>query len=992
MLIWNVDGFLSKLDDPDFVQSLQSFSLICLCETFVEYLDLSQRFIDFVVHILPAKKLSTRGRRSGGILCLVHKSIDKHVIRLECSFDFIVFKVSRALFGTDRDVLLFNAYVPPKGSPYYEMCEEQNGILNLENCINEITEKHGDMAIILCGDLNARTARRNVIDMDLRDMVSDMTSESRYSDDCVLNQYGQHLLSLCVVFNLIILNGHLDETSGKFTYVSSNGSSVIDYLIVSADIIPFFRTLCVKETVLSPHMRLEAEFKCIVEHNGGRSEKETTQTKIIWQKHMAPTFVENLQENLARPDIMQILRKERGINVDRATKSITDVLLTSAGFLTKTFRGLANRKHRWFDKECKQGKKSAKQKLRRYIISHDERDRKAYIESRKLYKELIRHKKANYRRRVTETLTTNVTDAQLFWKEIKALSGSYTRRTQCRVTKDEWVEHFQNIFAATLSDTEPQSIVWRTGINVPDTYDADILDADITANEVAEAIKHTKGGRAPGADGILADMIRSASGLLLPYLLKLFNSIFQKSYFPKQWTESIIVPIHKKGTADDPNNYRGISLISNLSKIFMHVLKNRLQQWVEVNDVIGEEQAGFRKGYSTTDHIFVLHSLIQRYLSRHKKFYVAFVDFSKAFDTVDRQTLWLVLSQLGLTVRMGKMLQAIYESVKCCVRCDGMMSDFFECSGGLKQGCKLSPILFSMLMTSLTKEICHKGKHGVQLVSNGVEIFLLLFADDVALLSDTALGLQNQISSLEAAADRLGLKVNTQKTKVMTFRLGGHIAEHERWYYKGQKLEVVSSYRYLGVTLSTKLCTNSILTDLASRGRVAVLRMMRSLRQLVHIAPNVLNTIFDVQIQPILLYGAEIWGVDDCKAIEAIHLLALKQYLNVSLRTPNTMVYGETGRYSLHINAILRAVKYWYKVLKMDNERFPRLVYLSMLNTENKNWASKIKDILFKYGLSEVWVSQTADNEREVLKILRERLIEEFTQQWRSMLDISQRY
>ena len=161
---------------------------------------------------------------------------------------------------------------------------------------------------------------------------------------------------------------------------------------------------------------------------------------------------------------------------------------------------------------------------------------------------------------------------------------------------------------------------------------------------------------------------------------------------------------------------------------------------------------------------------------------------------------------------------------------------------------------------------------------------------------------------------------------------------------------------------------------------------------MVHVAPNVLNKILDVQIQPILLYGAEIWGVDDCKMIEAVHLLALKHYLNVSARTPNIMVYGESGRYPLYINAILRAVKYWFKVLRMEDDRFPRLVYLSMLNMESKNWASKIKDILNKYDLSEVWTSQNADNEREVLKVLRERLIEEYTQQWWSMLNTSPRY
>ena len=108
---------------------------------------------------------------------------------------------------------------------------------------------------------------------------------------------------------------------------------------------------------------------------------------------------------------------------------------------------------------------------------------------------------------------------------------------------------------------------------------------------------------------------------------------------PKDWLKSVIVPLHKKGKIDNPNNYRGISLISNLCKYCTCIINKRLTNWANENKVILEEQAGYRAGYFTTDQTFVLNSLVQRMLSRNK-LYACFVDFQKAYDTVDRNQVY----------------------------------------------------------------------------------------------------------------------------------------------------------------------------------------------------------------------------------------------------------------------------------------------------------------------------------------------------------------
>ena len=135
-------------------------------------------------------------------------------------------------------------------------------------------------------------------------------------------------------------------------------------------------------------------------------------------------------------------------------------------------------------------------------------------------------------------------------------------------------------------------------------------------------------------------MLKTGSRTSIPFLKRLFNVLFSSGLYPKEWAKAIIIPIHKKGDIENTDNYRGVSLLSIISKCYSTILNGRLYAWLEDNNLISECQAGFRKKYSTIDHIFCLHSIVQKSLSqRGKKLYVAFVDLKKAFHSVRQDKL-----------------------------------------------------------------------------------------------------------------------------------------------------------------------------------------------------------------------------------------------------------------------------------------------------------------------------------------------------------------
>ena len=273
----------------------------------------------------------------------------------------------------------------------------------------------------------------------------------------------------------------------------------------------------------------------------------------------------------------------------------------------------------------------------------------------------------------------------------------------------------------------------------------------------------------------------------------------------------MMYPLYKnKGSVNDPDNYRRITLLSCTGKLFTACLNKRISYYVD-DTILGEEQAGFRKGYSTIDHIFVLHIIIQLYQSVNKRVYCAFIDYQKAFDSINRTLLWEKLLSYRINGKVYNVIKNMYMNVKSCIKKDNMISEYFMCNVGVRQGDNLSPLLFALFINDF-KDYISTAYNGLNVSDSCypllnddnivlLKLFILLYADDTIILAENQQELQRALTSVHEYCVKYNLTVNIKKTKIIIFSKG-KVRKFPNFTYGKNIIEVVSDYVYLGATMN----------------------------------------------------------------------------------------------------------------------------------------------------------------------------------------------
>lgn len=477
---------------------------------------------------------------------------------------------------------------------------------------------------------------------------------------------------------------------------------------------------------------------------------------------------------------------------------------------------------------------------------------------------------------------------------------------------DDFFEYFKGLGnpddVSYIADDDVYEYIRMYDDGVLEDAVEELNDPFIEEEEVIKGIKQLKTGKSAGHDLIINEFFMYALEALGSKLTSLFNIVFSSGHFPKAWSSGLVVPLHKKGNKCEVDNYRGITLLSVMGKLFTRVLNNRLSFWADVYGILVEEQSGFRAGRSTIDNVFVLQNLVNIVLERGQKMYCAFIDFRKAYDYLNRDCLWYKMLRYGIRGKIIDIVRSMYTEAKSRVWYKGAAYGEFSSYLGVRQGESLSPFLFSLYVNDLKVTLEQKGVNGVTV--GDLKMCLLLYADDSILISNTREDLQESLDYVYDYCQRWRLYVNVAKTNVLVFRRGGQLSQLDVFFYGDVILEIVESFNYLGVTVSASgkfLCAQQ---NLADRGLRALYALQKEVYTLVNPSIGMILELFDRLVAPVLLYACEVWGFHAAPAVERVHLKFCKWLLKVRRATTTEVVYGELGRFPLLLERKLRIIKY----------------------------------------------------------------------------------
>ncbi|KAK3528614.1 hypothetical protein QTP70_005345 [Hemibagrus guttatus] len=274
----------------------------------------------------------------------------------------------------------------------------------------------------------------------------------------------------------------------------------------------------------------------------------------------------------------------------------------------------------------------------------------------------------------------------------------------------------------------------------------------IRKDEVRKALKRMKSGKAVGPDDIPVDVWKCLGEAAVEFLTSLFNRVLESERMPEEWRRSVLVPIFKnKGDVQSCSNYRGIKLMRHTMRLWERVVEARLRKVVE----ICEQQYGFMPRKSTTDAIFALRILMEKYRDGQRELHCVFVDLEKAYDRVPREELWYCMRKSGVAEKYVRVVQDMYERSRTVMRCAVGQTEEFKVEVGLHQGSALSPFLFAIVMDQLSEEVRQESP------------WTMMFADDIVICSESREQVEENLERWRFVLERRGMKVSRSKTEYM---------------------------------------------------------------------------------------------------------------------------------------------------------------------------------------------------------------------------------
>ena len=1010
---WNINGISNKINDPNFIAFIKSNHITFLLETFSDK-DTEPIAVDGFTckNVSQSNKHKAARRNSGGISVLIRNELSPFIKIIKVTAEhFVWLKINKSLTGLSRDLFCGGAYIQPKDSPIYLKQPDLDLFALLGNDINKF--KH-EGHILFTGDLNARIGLSqdcpqehfSPIDDDPISYIDIIDVPERSSMDSTKNPWGSNLLDICYGHELCLLNGRtLGDLRGKFTFFSKKGSSAIDVTVVDKQLFSSILSFQVDPiNEFSSHSQIRTKLAC---KTFNHTINNTTTDELKFKKYFwnPDSSKDKLSTALQSEDFIslknQIIQNTYSTDKSGVDKLTADVVSLSTLLHEKTCNfsdiGKKNKNKRkkqsWFTPDCE----SLRKRVRRagnYLNRHpfNRQAREDYFVAKRQYNRKIKQTKKTARELGISNLIKSL-DKREMWSQLAELRGG--KKSNTPIEMDEIHNHFKKVLNSpkNLPKEKLDLIQEKLGNYLNDRLPpTSSLVKGYEEEFVIKMGKTLKNGKSAFTDGIINEIIKHSISDMSPIYCKLFNHIEISAEFPYPWKSSFLVPLHKKGPADLPDNYRGLAVGSNLCKFFTKCFNEKLKTFCDENNLLAPQQFGFREDFRTQDAISVLRSVTSYYKNSKRPVYACFVDFSKAFDSVFRPAMLYKLGKIGIKGTILKLIQNMYQDCQYIIKNNGLFSKPINSSIGVKQGCNLSPLLFNIFINDI-HDIFNSSCDPLDIDS--LKLSSLSFADDLVILSESPGGLQNSLDALNKYCENWGLVVNASKTKVVTFNKPFNKKIRNQHFTIGtNQIEVQNSYCYLGIEISNTGNFSKANEKLYKKAIKAQYSIFSSIN-VYSDEPNIplFLRLFDSLLKPILLYSSEIWGTckpqQKCKNGDfdtqkiSSNIKNLDKFVNkfyrILLGVPNTCstigTHMELGRLPIKLNIFKSMLKFWFRLVTLPKSRLVSHCYWALLKQPNiqDDWINSIKHIIGSSGFCHFWNDQEQIqhlNPKEVPKII----------------------
>ena len=468
-------------------------------------------------------------------------------------------------------------------------------------------------------------------------------------------------------------------------------------------------------------------------------------------------------------------------------------------------------------------------------------------------------------------------DPKMLWRAIDWKGEFNAAPEKEKPSDEEFRLHLEHLLNPENLDDE-----WPTVVN---QVSVPMLDEPITLRESAEVInKQLKPGKQAGPDGNSPGVFHLLPAEWIMFLTSLLSLIFTSSSYPVTWSKAKLSMLFKKGNSLLTGNYRGISIIDSICKLYDYIINNRLMAWYSPQ----REQAGGQNKRCCIEHVLTLRLWIDFCKRKRKKLFIAFIDFSKAYDRVPRGKLFALLMRLGCGAVMLLALMSMY-SVTSCI----LGTVVITCTIGVKQGSPTSVFLFIIYVDVLIKMI--KSRSPPDSFLSWLHVLMLM--DDTIIFATSRKKLMEKLEILNEYCSEYGMIVNETKTEFMV--VNGSADDRKDIVMSDLTVKHCTSYVYLGVIVTENGSAISAMKAHVADKKKHFNRLLVFLSRNYDAPFFVKLKVFDAAFSSAILYGCESWIGLSLAPVERMYISAVRRLLNVRKSTPKLTCLLEAGVPSL---------------------------------------------------------------------------------------------